>query len=482
MLPLDDRGEEYLARPPGYTYHNRHGMRFRVFRYAEHGFRHCPARPESGRELDLYHGDRPPTFVLPAVVHLNPSDRLRELYREVTASTPKQLVLFDAAGLSERSRQVMEGICFVSWREHPDMMSIIVDSNVCREDVIADELMHIWLDLVEGYEDHRRYRDATNGRNSFTVLSVQSFVIDCKVQEKLKERGFPLREFTDDIVQPLFDCARAVEAGIDLANRSQEAVMANLLARTGAVPQLYDLVTEDWEKMRYARRVFERHVPDLVRLADGVAEAFERHGYSRRPEALKLIDECLRLHFTYLGEPLDFQRDFHIEHDAVERCEEFLPASPGVPRGLAPNTLRRLARGGHFGRAQIVSGLGSVAPPQAPSVAPLGQAARRAALLHRNRRGVADGGPPFGNAEPHSRGPITHGPDGLPLRDAPGVPPLPECMGPAFHRVGPLAGYRPPVPWRRGISPVNGGSGPPPAPGGRPRTGGPPPWGRHERP
>ncbi|MHC4507237.1 MAG: hypothetical protein ACYTFI_28525, partial [Planctomycetota bacterium] len=354
MLPLDDRGEEYLARPPGYTYRNRHGMKFRVFRYGAFAFGHCPGRSDGGRAIELYHADRPPPSVLPVVTHLDPSERLEKLYREVTAASPKKLIIADGAGLSEISRQVMEGLCFACWRELPDHMLVLVDSNLCREDIMAHELMHIWLDLIEGYEDHRRYRDVTNGRNSFTVLDIQSFVIDCKVQEKLIERGFPLRKFTDDIVEPLFDCARAMEGGVDLANRSQEAVMANLLARTGAVPDLYDLTTEDREKMRYARGVFERRAPGLGRLADGVTEAFRKHGYTTRPEALKLIDECLRLHFAYLGEALDFERDFRIEHDAIECCDDFSRALSGVPRGLDPDTLLRLVREGCFGRTRVV--------------------------------------------------------------------------------------------------------------------------------
>jgi hypothetical protein len=61
-------------------------------------------------------------------------------------------------------------------------------------------LRSCWLDLIEGFEDHRRYRHPDDGEKSFLVMAAQSFVIDCKVQEKLKERGFSMRPFAEDVV------------------------------------------------------------------------------------------------------------------------------------------------------------------------------------------------------------------------------------------------------------------------------------------
>jgi len=353
----------------------------------------------------------------------------------------------------------MEGLCCACWREDPDLMFVIVDSNWCREDVMAHELMHIWLDLVEGYEDHRRYRDAANGRNSFTALSIQSFVIDCKVQERLKQRGFPLRQFTDDIVDSLHDCATALDRGGELANRSQEAVIANLLARTEAVPDLYELTSEDWERLCYVRRVFSRHVPGVVWLATRVAEAFSRHDYKSAPEALRLIDECLRLHFAYRGEPLDFERDFRIERDAVELCRESSPTQRTARQWVDHYMPHSLSCVEHLKRTGTALGQQGTADQHAPTVPPPGHATGAVALLRRNAtrsqvgmphpmgpayRRVAErlGAPSLANRDPvRSRlGPI--GPNESPLS---GVPASQEAgRGPKTR----------PLPWQRGTGPM----------------------------
>jgi len=332
VLPPDEHSAKYRLRCPGHTYRNRAGMQFLVANYAQFGFRHTPARLDGTKALELFHGNEPPSSVLPVIAHINPSRRLRNLYREVVATSPKKLIIADAAGLPEECRQIIDGLHFTSWREYPDMMAVIVDSNECREDILAHELMHIWLDLVADHEDHRIYRDSSDGRGVFTVISVQSFVIDCKVQEKLMERGFPLRKFTSDIVDTLHQQAMASEAGFALANRSQEAVIARLLARPWAVPELYEFTDDDWKKIRHARAVIERQLPRLVRLADGFVKAFRRHPYTEKREALKLIDECLGLQFGYVQQDFDQARDLRIEPDRGGANDRFMPDAPAEAR------------------------------------------------------------------------------------------------------------------------------------------------------
>jgi len=385
VLPPDDHSAQYRLRSPGHTYRNRAGMQFMVANYAQFGFKHTPARLDGTKALELFHGDRPPTSVLPVIAHLNPSQRLRELYREVLAVTPRHLLIADAAGLPEECRQIMDGLHFTSWREYPELMVVVVDSGECREDILAHELMHIWLDLVADYEDHRIHRDPSDGRGVFTVISVQSFVIDCKVQEKLIERGFPLRQFTSDIVDTLHQHAVATEAGFALANRSQEAVMARLLARPWAVPELYEFTEDDWEKIRHARRVIECQLPRLARLADGFVKAFRRHRYTEKHEALKLIDECLGLQFGYIQQDFDQARDLRIEPDRSGTNDRFMPNAPAEAR---EDVLRRLVRGdwpigtrvvtkrlkgGRFqvtiGRPSSASGGSSAAPREGASMA-----------------------------------------------------------------------------------------------------------------
>jgi len=343
VVPTDPEHTEHLVRPPGTTYSNPAGVRFQILGYRKFDFRGAPG-PVARDGLVRYHGGEPPVRVLPLVAHINPSPRLARLYGEVDAVTPKQIIVADAAGVDPRSRQLLQGLHFASWREIPDTVAVTIDSNDCSEGIIAHEFMHVWLDLVEGYEDHREYRNVDNGQNYFQVICVQSFIIDCKVQAALIERGFELGRFTQDIVDALCENAIALCTGQRPGNRIQAAFGARILARAFAVPELYEFTDEHWEKIAYAREIFERHVPEVAVLADRFTAAFKRHNYRDRGSAERLIDECLRLHFDFIQEPLDLKRDLIVRPDLIEWRNKFPHILPNVPPDAKHDILRRLIR------------------------------------------------------------------------------------------------------------------------------------------
>ncbi|MFW6106571.1 MAG: hypothetical protein ACOC8H_00250 [bacterium] len=355
VVPTDPDHKEHLVRPPGTTYTGPSGMRFQIAGYNRFGFRGAPG-PATRDGLVRYHGSKPPTRVLPLVAHVNPSPRLARLYREVDAVTPKRVIVADAAGLERRSRQLLEGLHSASWREIPDTIVVTIDSNDCSEGIIAHEFMHMWLDLVEGYEDHREYRNIDNGQNYFQVICIQSFIIDCKVQAALIDRGFELERFTQDIVDAIYENAVALYAGQRPGNRIQAAFGARILARPFAVPELYEFTDEHWQKITYARTIFERHVPHVVALADRFADAFKRHDYRDRDSAKHLIDECLKLHFDFIQEPLDLHRDLVVRPDVVEWRNKFPHILPNVPPDAKHDILRRLIRDRWPSGTQVAAG------------------------------------------------------------------------------------------------------------------------------
>ena len=318
-------------------------MRFRIIGYRRFGFRGTPG-PTAADGVIQYHGGAPPLRVFPLVAHMNPSPRLARLYHEIDAVTPKRIIIADAPGLEEHSREIMEGLHCASWRDVPDTILVTIDSNECCEGIIAHEFMHVWLDLVEGFEDHREYRNVNNGHNYFQVISVQSFVIDCKVQEKLKERGFALRRFTDDIVDALHEGAVALELGCRPRNRTEAAIGARLLARPWATPELYEFTGADWRKIKYAKRIFERHDRPSAQLADDFVRAFRKHSYSSEDEAVKLIDECLELQFRFLREPFSIEDDLITQPDCIRWTDKFPGLLPNVPPHTKHDILRRLIR------------------------------------------------------------------------------------------------------------------------------------------
>lgn len=329
-------------------------MQLRIIGYKRFGFRGAPG-PTAADGRIQYHGSAPPLRVFPLVAHINASPCLARLYHEIDAVTPKRIIIADASGLEKRSREIMEGLHCASWRDVPDTILITIDSNECCEGIIAHEFMHVWLDLVEGFEDHREYSDVNNGRSCFQVISAQSFVIDCKIQEKLKERGFDLRLFTDDIVDALYEGAVALEVGCRPRNRTEAAIGARLLARPWATPELYEFTDVDWEKILFARRTFERYDGACVRLADHFVQAFRKHSYSSKDEAVKLIDECLKLQFRFLREPFSIEHDLIVQPDSIRWTDKFPSLLPNVPPHTKHDILRRLIRDGWPSGTRVIT-------------------------------------------------------------------------------------------------------------------------------
>jgi len=347
VLTQDGTETNCFLRPSGYNYLNPYGLSLTVRYYATFHFMNAPMyMPEipKGEYKLSYHGDNPPGCPLPVISHVNPSPRLLKLAKEVDIVTPKQICLIDAWAVSEQSRQILQGMNSASWRETPDKISIVIDSNVCHEGIMAHELMHVWLDLIEDYEDHRRYRDTSNGKNAFAVISAQSFVLDCMVQKRLKERGFSMEYFTRDLVDSLYENAVAAESGVLPHGSSVETVIARLLSRPWAVPELFDLGNDDWDKIRYAKRIFKKLMPDTVYLSKQITKLFKRYNYESKSEMPRLIDEIINLHFRYIDEPFELSRDLIMTHDQITYSDKFPNKLPNVPPQIKYEIHKRLIR------------------------------------------------------------------------------------------------------------------------------------------
>lgn len=333
IVPGNTPDQPLLVRVPGYRYHNPAGMEFVVQGYAPFGFMGTPvhrSQTQSYGKLVCY-GDKPPSCVLPLVCHANPSDHLALLACEVDAATPKRLLVADAASVSEKSRQVMEGLNFTSWRDQPKTMLIVLDSSTCDESILGHELMHIWLDLVENYEDHRCYRDAAQALKYFAVTSVQSFVIDCQVLSKMKARGFSLKRFREELVDTLYANAVALDVGVRAGNRFQEIVGITMLALPWVIPELYDFTRDDWEKIRFAWRTFEHRLPEGACLAEWIIQVFKLHDFRTNAGMRKLIDALLPIHFQYIGEEFEPARDLVLTKEQVEYTDKHAHWLPNVP-------------------------------------------------------------------------------------------------------------------------------------------------------
>jgi hypothetical protein len=235
----------------------------------------------------------------------------------------------------------------INWEANPYGAIITLDSPETNQDVIAHELMHGWLGIVEGYEDRRMYRDRTDHAAMFLVDSTQCMVLDCMVQEAIGARGFDPCFWTAEIVDCLYEDGVALAHDIYPVTAYEASFAAKLYAWPEAVPHLFRFNSALAEKYIMARNMIREKMPDLARLGDRIARAFREGSYRTNEDAHRLIDRCLLLMADYVGMDFDLDRDLEIWQPPEPKWVDKFPSMfPGWPVELKYEVHRRLIRDG----------------------------------------------------------------------------------------------------------------------------------------
>ncbi|MBI5834427.1 MAG: hypothetical protein HZB16_19185, partial [Armatimonadetes bacterium] len=134
--------------------------------------------------------------LLPRIRFANLPARLANLLREVDTCTGKELVFLDTVP-SLHPQTAIPGRHQVLNTQDPRCILFHLDAQDLHEIVLAHELGHIWLELVEGIEDFRVPRSLADLPRVTQLHLVQSFVLDIRVNALLAQRGFDLSVIDD---------------------------------------------------------------------------------------------------------------------------------------------------------------------------------------------------------------------------------------------------------------------------------------------
>lgn len=256
-------------------------------------------------------GSEDPRDLYPLVLPQNLSPRLLRVLDQLHLCTPKGLVPLDT---SPELRPEFA---------HPFGHSVDAFSDPCRvlffldvarigEAAFAHEAGHVWIDLVDGIEDHRILKDATDVARYSQVQQIQSFVLDFAVTEFLRRRGFDLSEIEEDRRESLRQLEASVFAGYRPPTPWESVFLATFLAET-LVENEASLVRSDrtLEKIR-------ADLPEAWALAEDLADAVRRCPPASAQAAMSTIDCALTLCFAHAGEHLDLDADLAYSPPNVE--------------------------------------------------------------------------------------------------------------------------------------------------------------------
>lgn len=331
--------------PIGATMSNQHGIDWRV---DGHFFAPTLATLARGplvadNPCDLFPVLRPQNF----------SPRLLEFIAETDRCTSKQLLLLDTLPHLRPGEAHPDGHWVDAW-SNPSFIPVFLDAVHAHETIIAHEIGHVWIDLVDDCEDYRVLRDMSDTAKVHQWTSLQSFVLDKKVNEVLRKKGFDTSLLDAQQNEVLASLACALQAGYQPPSQAEAAFLALSLATsmldgdTGANGTL--------QSLDMATLTIECHLPDVYDLAYQMAASVREYGYCDRAGIRRSVDACAALSFAFTGQPFDAERD--LVEDQPEECfaDKYPQCFAGLPvrakleigrimakRGIAAGTECRLS-------------------------------------------------------------------------------------------------------------------------------------------
>lgn len=278
-------------------------------------------RPDGVEEEDLHD-------LYPVVIPQNLSPQLDEFIAETDRCTSKRFFALDTMPHLRPQQAYPDGHWVDAWT-NPALVLFFLDAAHIHETIFAHEVAHVWIDVVEDCEDYRILKDLSNTGRVFQWTNVQSFVLDNRVNEVLRERGFDMSVIEADIRETLASLSMAVLSGYRPPNAREAAFLASTLATA-----MLDHETGGGSHLQVLDRtsqVFQCTLSDVHELACRLATSIRRHGYGNRDSIRNAVDACARLLFDFTGDPLDFANDL-VEEKPTEDCEDKFPLYlPSLP-------------------------------------------------------------------------------------------------------------------------------------------------------
>jgi len=281
----------------GQELENQHGLRFRV---REHLYlpnvntAHRWSIGEMGLPEDLY----------PVIEPLNMSKRFMDFIGKVDRCTTKVFVPVDTMPGFRRDAAPRHNSLHSA---DPRGLLMFLDAATLHETIFAHEVGHAWVQYVDRCEDERTLADLTDPARLNQFNFIQSYVLDLKVNELLRRRGFDMEPIDGDHAIAMNNIAKLLDSGFSPPTR-REAVFGAL--------QFAEQIVERERGNRPGLVRFDDalaklkgYEPGIHRLASGMAEAVFEFGIDSKEAISNAVDKCLTLAFEFTGDPLDFEND-----------------------------------------------------------------------------------------------------------------------------------------------------------------------------
>ncbi len=287
-----------------------------------------------------------PRNLYPVSIPSNVSQRLTDMLQELHGCTPKEFVPLDTIP-HLRTEQAMPHSHSVDSGSDPNRILLFLDAARIHEAAFAHELGHVWVELVDGIEDYRVLEDLSDEVRYGQVQRIQSFVLDFRVNDLIRSKGFDTSPMDNDRLISLTQLSVAVSKGYTPPSRWESVVMAMLLA------EVFVESTSDVTRVDDVFAVLQEKLPEEWSLAGDLAEIIESESRASTESAKRCIDKALTLCFTFAGEHLNLDADLIEKPPAINWRDKW----PGWLHGLTPQQKcevgKAVARSGLGGKAQV---------------------------------------------------------------------------------------------------------------------------------
>lgn len=227
---------------------------------------------------------RLPEDLYPLIEPLNMSKRFMDFIGKVDRCTTKAFVPVDTMPGFRKDAVPRHNSIHTS---DPRGLLLFLDAATLYETIFAHEVGHAWVQYVDKCEDERTLADLSDPGRPNQVNFIQSYVLDLKVNELLRRKGFDMAPIDGDQAIAMNNMAQLLESGFSPPTR-REAVFGALQFAEQIVKR--ERGNRSWLVRFDALSKLRQYEPEIHRMATGMAEAVFEFGIESKDGICKAID------------------------------------------------------------------------------------------------------------------------------------------------------------------------------------------------
>jgi hypothetical protein len=198
--------------------------------------------------------------LLPIISFPEMSDRLHELYLETDSVTARPLLFLDTMP-DQYPRRGGPGMHQVTAPAGAAPYYFLLDAARIDETILAHEIGHVWVEMVDQIEDFRNLKDQSDLTRTTQFQHIQSFVMDLPVNDMLERRGFDMSIIAAHELEAIHNIAANCARGGKPANKRILAGVISSLA--GSLLEMERFPKRLSESIKNCLELIERHLPEV---------------------------------------------------------------------------------------------------------------------------------------------------------------------------------------------------------------------------